>query len=149
MLNRIFYNRKGFTLIELIVVILIIGILAAVATVAIVGLVKKSTLRTEKSAIETSFSTCQNFMREVNGNMTQIDPGLSHFNERISVSVIAAGDITAPSLSSAEGMYVRCVKDAGYYSVPTIWYVIKGRLWTATASGITCVDDKGPVSVPN
>jgi hypothetical protein len=112
---------------------------------------KKNTLRTEKSAIETAFSTCQSFMSEVNGNFSTIDPGLSHFAERITITggVKSAGDITAPTLESAEGLYIRCIKDAGDYSVPTLWYITKGRLWTLSASSISCVDSDGPVTIPN
>ena len=154
MLNRRFHNKKGFTLIELVVVILIIGILAAVASVALVGVLKKNTLRTEKAAIETAFTTCQSFMTEVNGNFSNITPGLSHFSQRIPITggVKNAGDITAPTLDDAEGLYIRCIRkdeDSKEYSVPIIWYIIKGRLWTASASGITCVDSKGTVTVPN
>lgn len=53
-------NKKGFTLVELVVVIAIIGILAAILVPTMMNYVKKARLKTANANAKLLFTTCNN-----------------------------------------------------------------------------------------
>ena len=53
-------NKKGFTLVELVVVIAIIGILAAILVPTMMNYVKKARLKTANANAKLIFTTCNN-----------------------------------------------------------------------------------------
>ena len=56
-------NKKGFTLVELVVVIAIIGILAAILVPTMMNYVKKARLKTANANAKLIFTTCNNCNR--------------------------------------------------------------------------------------
>lgn len=58
-------NKKGFTLVELVVVIAIIGVLAAILVPSMMGYVKKSRLKTANSNAKTAYNAVATWMADM------------------------------------------------------------------------------------
>ena len=57
-------NKKGFTLVELVVVIAIIGVLAAILVPSMMGYVKKSRLKTANGNAKTAYNAIAEYLAE-------------------------------------------------------------------------------------
>ncbi|SEK52355.1 type II secretion system protein [Ruminococcus albus] len=70
-------NKKGFTLVELVVVIAIIGVLAAILVPSMMGYVKKSRLKTANGNAKTAYNAIAEYVAdlETEGNLTSVDNG--------------------------------------------------------------------------
>ena len=70
-------NKKGFTLVELVVVIAIIGVLAAILVPSMMGYVKKSRLKTANGNAKTAYNAIAEYLaeEETQGNLTNVDNG--------------------------------------------------------------------------
>lgn len=58
-------NKKGFTLVELVVVIAIIGVLAAILVPSMMGYVKKSRLKTANGNAKTSYNAVAEYLADM------------------------------------------------------------------------------------
>ncbi|MBO4866721.1 MAG: type II secretion system protein [Ruminococcus sp.] len=70
-------NKKGFTLVELVVVIAIIGVLAAILVPSMMGYVKKSRLKTANGNAKTAYNAIAEYVAdlETEGNLASVDNG--------------------------------------------------------------------------
>lgn len=67
-------NKKGFTLVELVVVIAIIGVLAAILVPSMLGYVKKSRLKTANANAKTAYNAISGMVTDANTQGTPINP---------------------------------------------------------------------------
>ncbi|SFC36374.1 type II secretion system protein [Ruminococcus albus] len=58
-------NKKGFTLVELVVVIAIIGVLAAILVPSMMGYVKKSRLKTANGNAKTAYNAVAEYLADL------------------------------------------------------------------------------------
>ena len=72
-------NKKGFTLVELVVVIAIIGVLAAILVPSMMTYVKKSRLKTANSNAKTAYNAVATYIadEEIKGNSINLTTGQS------------------------------------------------------------------------
>lgn len=67
-------NKKGFTLVELVVVIAIIGVLAAILVPSMLGYVKKSRLKTANANAKTAYNAISGMVTDANTQGTPVNP---------------------------------------------------------------------------
>ncbi|WP_294475145.1 prepilin-type N-terminal cleavage/methylation domain-containing protein [uncultured Ruminococcus sp.] len=65
-------NKKGFTLVELVVVIAIIGVLAAILVPSMMGYVKKSRLKTANGNAKTAYNTAAGALADLETSGVQV-----------------------------------------------------------------------------
>ena len=75
-------NKKGFTLVELVVVIAIIGVLAAILVPSMMGYVRKSRLKTANGNAKTAYNAVAEYAadQETQGNPVKWDTAGGTFN---------------------------------------------------------------------
>jgi len=66
-------NKKGFTLVELVVVIAIIGVLAAILVPTMMNYVKKARLKTANANAKLIFTTCNNTASDLIADNESVD----------------------------------------------------------------------------
>ncbi|MCR5021609.1 type II secretion system protein [Ruminococcus sp.] len=66
-------NKKGFTLVELVVVIAIIGVLAAILVPSMMGYVKKSRLKTANGNAKTAYNAVAEYAADQETQGTPVD----------------------------------------------------------------------------
>lgn len=90
-------NKKGFTLVELVVVIAIIGVLAAILVPSMMGYVKKSRLKTANGNAKTAY----NAIAEIDASMETQGTPIDWSKFTAIVDYDCKSDTTATSASAA------------------------------------------------
>lgn len=95
-------NKKGFTLIELIVVIAILAILAAILIPSLTNYIGKATQAKDSANARAEYTEFALIVAtSTAADLTALDPA----NAACSATVTAAGEITAFSCTYASGTY--------------------------------------------
>ena len=98
-------NKKGFTLVELVVVIAIIGVLAAILVPSMMGYVKKSRLKTANGNAKTAYNTAAGALADLETSGVQV--------ESLSETVDAtSGTTSIPDIDSVTASNAKTYVDA-------------------------------------
>lgn len=144
------FNKKGFTLVELVVVIAILAILGTVAGISANYFVKIAREKNNKTAVQTSFNAVQSLLVEINSGFSTIgsvskEAFASVLDDTVQVcEVFSAGEkYTSPTSDKPEGYYIICRygirNDAGNsktenmkpsYYLDVLYYVKDGVVWS-------------------
>lgn len=131
-------NKKGFTLIEIVVVIAIIGILGAIATMSGMAIIKNN----EKKAAATSV---KNYWKLSTQTFNQLNLGYKNAKKATDLKTFLAAQLGTNELvvSTAEcsalkegGIYVQYLQDSkntnNRYQLIALSYNYKGRIFYTT-----------------
>ena len=131
-------NKKGFTLIEVLVVIAIIGILGAIATVSTVAALRNSERKAAETALTNYWRLTSQYLDQVNKRMTtSYAPEKNALAARIGRPATEIELNTAPCKSLSDNMlYIQYAENEksinNRYTVVAIVYNYEGKYYKTT-----------------
>ena len=139
-------NKKGFTLVELVVVIAIIGILAAILVPTMMNYVKKAKLKSANTSAKLVFTT-------VNGEIADIVTDGTNIADIQSVGATKVSDLSSVSNKLGKAVY-NALKDNGNGAGYVCWAVaaneVKAAQWSASNSQGDIVGQyPNPINTPD
>lgn len=103
-------NKKGFTLVELVVVIAIIGVLAAILVPSMMGYVKKSRLKTANGNAKTAYNAAAEAVADLETQGIQFAGGAVATQADVDCTA-TPGDFSIPTDASGAQAYLEnCLK---------------------------------------
>ena len=132
-------NKKGFTLVEVVVVIAIIAILGSIIAVSVMAILKNS----EKKAVSTKLTsywkiTSTAFSQINKGFATATSPSATFLESRLPLknSQIKLGTEKCTSISKDESIYIQYTKNTksvnNKYTLVCIWLRYNGKYYYTT-----------------
>ena len=144
------FNKKGFTLVEIVVVIAILAILGTVVGISANFFVNNAREKNNRTAVQTSFNAVQSLLVEINSGFSTIgsvskEAFSNVLDDTVQVcEVFSAGEkYTPPTADKPEGYYIVCrygiKNDSGTnktdnlkpsYYLDVLYYVKNGVVWS-------------------
>lgn len=145
------FNKKGFTLVELVVVIAILGILATLVTISANFFIKSAREKNNRTSVQTSFNTVQSLLVEINSGFSTIGSVNKEAFSNVLDDTVQVCDVlstnakfTAPNAEKAEGYYIYCrygikknetnspssEQSKPSYYLDSLYYVKNGVVWS-------------------
>lgn len=146
-MHGVLKNKKGFTLVELIVTITIIAILSTMVGLSVNFFIKQANIKTQFTTIETAVKTCNAIYLESNLGYSGINVSdITEYQDKIGDFVKEANNVTGstvnPDIANAsnKSMFIYYKYDKEYeggddakaqpkYYLYEIYYVIDGNVW--------------------
>ena len=130
-------NKKGFTLVELLVVIAIIGILGAIATVSVIKINEKTEKKAAETALTNYWRLTSQYLDQVNNRMTTSYAAEKNaLATRIGLPATSIELNTAPCKSLSGTLYVQYAENEksinNRYTLVAIHYKYEGKYYKTT-----------------
>ena len=144
-------NKKGFTLIEVLVVIAIFGILSAIVTVSTMAILRSSKKKTVSTKLENYWSTTTTAFNQINKGFSTFDkPNAEFLGMRLGLDKknVYLGTDPCASLPNDNSIYIQYEYNAkslySKYKLKCIWIRYEGSYYY-TSDGSSSI---GPKSTP-
>lgn len=137
-------NKKGFTLVELVVVIAIIGILAAILVPTMMNYVKKARLKTANANAKLIFTTCNNQAADLIADGESV-AALNYSGKVSSMPSSVLGDAVKQALrdNGNETGYATIAFDPAIADSATS--TANKAIWSSSQDGLICGRYPNPV----
>lgn len=137
-------NKKGFTLVELVVVIAIIGILAAILVPTMMNYVKKARLKTANANAKLIFTTCNNQAADLIADGESVAK-FTHQGKVSSIPTSTLGDAVKQALrdNGNETGYCDVSFDPAISDSATS--TANYAIWSSSSDGLICGRYPNPV----